>query len=130
MNELIEQTSSSIASALNTATSAVSVISDAVNDIKLTWKYMIYIALIALGISLISMIIIRYFAGIFVWLTLLVFIGCFFALAVYAGRESDSLALTGDSSTNSYYKSSNLKAASIACYVIAGISVLIVLFYI
>ena len=130
MNELIEQTSSSIATSLNAATSVVSVVSGAVNDIKLTWKYMIYIAIIALGISLVSMIIIRYFAAIFVWLTLLIFIACFFALAVYAGKESDTLALSGDSSTNSYYTSTNLKAASIICYIIAGLSLLVVLFYI
>jgi hypothetical protein len=77
---------------MSLATSSASVVSDAVSDIKLTWKYMIYIALIALGISLISMVIIRYFAGVFVWLTLLIFIGCFFALAVYAGKESDNLS--------------------------------------
>lgn len=130
MNELIDQASSTIATSMNAATSAVSVVSDAVNDIQLTWKYMIYIALIALGISLLSMIIIWYFAGIFVWLTLLIFIGCFFALAVYAGKESDTLAITGSSSANSYYSSNNLKAASIICYVIAGLSLLIVLFYI
>ncbi len=51
-------------------------------------------------------------------------------MAVYAGKESDSLALSGDSSSNSYYNSTNLKAASIACYVIAGLAVLVVLFYI
>ncbi len=77
---------------MSIATSTASVVADAISDIKLTWKHMIYIALIALGISILSMIIIRYFAGVFVWLTLLVFIGCFFALAVFSGRESNNLA--------------------------------------
>lgn len=130
MNEVIDQASTTIATSLNAATSAVSVISDAVSDIKLTWKHMIYVTLIAFGISLISMIIIWYFAGIFVWLTLLIFIGCFFALAVYAGKESDSLAQSSSSDTNSYYNANNLKAASIICYIIAGLSLLVVLFYI
>jgi hypothetical protein len=75
------------------------------------------------------MLIIRYLAGIFVWLTLLIFIGCFFALAVYAKRESDNMVSSNTDSSNSYYNSQNLKAASIICYVIAGISLLIVLFY-
>ena len=77
---------------MSLATSSASVVSDAISDIKLTWKYMIYIAIIALVIALISMVIIRYFAGVFVWLTLLIFIGCFFALAIYAGRESNTLS--------------------------------------
>lgn len=55
---------------------------------------MVYVSLIALGIALLSMLIIWYLAGIFVWLTLLIFIGCFFALAVYAKREADNMTLS------------------------------------
>jgi hypothetical protein len=84
-NGIVDSLSSSIASNMSIATSTASVVSNAINDIKLTWKYMIYVSLIAFGIALISMIIIRYFAGVFVWLTLLIFIGCFFALAIKAG---------------------------------------------
>lgn len=117
---------------MSLATQAVSVVSNAIADIKLTWKYMIYVALIALGIALLSMLIIRFFAGIFVWLTLLIFIGCFFALAIYAGKESSNLSQAGPvgtSGSSSYYNANNLFAASIICYVIAGLSVIIVLFY-
>ncbi len=91
-NEMVDVLSTGVSQNMSLATSSASVVADAISDIKLTWRQMIYIALIALGISILSMIIIRYFAGIFVWLTLLVFIGCFFALAVYAGKESNNLA--------------------------------------
>lgn len=92
MNEMIDPMSNTLASKLNFSSSSVSVVSDAISDIKLTWKQMIYVALIALGLSLVSMIIIRYFAGVFVWLTLLVFIGCFFALAIFAQKESNLIS--------------------------------------
>lgn len=105
-NGVLDSLSSSIASNMNLATSTASVVSNAIADIKLTWKYMIYVALIALVISLLSMLIIWYFAGIFVWLTLLIFIGCFFALAIYAGKESNTLSQSNSSTTsgsNTYY---------------------------
>jgi hypothetical protein len=89
-------------------------------------------ALISFGLALLSMLLIRVFAGVFVWLTLLAFIGAFVALGVEALRTSNKLASTTvaiASSTNStFYNATNMKIAAIICFVIAGLSLLIVLF--
>lgn len=76
---------------MTTATSAISLVNSYISDLRISWRYLIYIALIAFGIALVSMILIRYFAGIFVWLSILLFIGCFVALGVLALNDKNEL---------------------------------------
>lgn len=76
---------------MTTATSAISLVNSYISDLRISWRYLIYIALIAFGIALVSMILIRYLAGIFVWLSILIFIGSFVALGVLALKDKNEL---------------------------------------
>lgn len=73
------------------ATSAISLVNGYISDLRNSWKYFAYVALIAFGIALLSMLLIRYLAGIFVWISILIFIGCFVALGVIALRDKKEL---------------------------------------
>ena len=72
---------------------------------------MIVCAIIAVVISIISLIIIRYTAGIFVWITILAFLISLFVLGYFAMSESNKLADIAaeenfeDSDNNTYYNS-------------------------
>lgn len=46
------------ASSMTTATSTVSAVNSYISDLRISWKYFIYLALIAFGIALLSMILI------------------------------------------------------------------------
>lgn len=48
---------------------------------------MIIIAVAALVISILSMILVRYFAGLFVWITILLFLCSLFFVGFYANKE-------------------------------------------
>ena len=52
---------------------------------------MITIGIVAFVISILSLVVIRYFAGIFVWITILVFILALFGLAYYSRKEYERL---------------------------------------
>ena len=120
-------------------------------DVKLLWMQFAMLGGIAIVLSLISLLLTRCCAGVFVWLIILVFLGMVFTGAVLAMKESNRLAdqtidstngesvAPADSTSNSvttftdnfstsYYNSRNLKIASICLYVLGGISVLVVLF--
>ena len=112
-------------------------------DVKLLWMQFLILGGIAIVLSLISLVLTRCCAGVFVWLIILAFLGLVFTGAVLAMKESTRLASEtvdqtnqSDSSTSSftddfstkYYTSQNLKIASICLYVLGGISLLIVLF--
>ncbi len=81
INENISS-SNSWASSMTAATSTVSAVNGYISDLRVSWKYFIYMALIAFGMALLSMLLIRYLAGIFVWLSLLAFIGVFVVLGI------------------------------------------------
>ena len=92
INTDITNANSSCASAMTNATSAISLVNSYISDLKISWKYLVYVALIAFGIALLSMILIRYLAGIFVWLSILIFIGSFVALGVIALNDKNALS--------------------------------------
>ena len=48
---------------------------------------MIIIAVIALVVSILSMLIVRYLAGLFVWITILLFLASLFFVGFYANKE-------------------------------------------
>lgn len=52
---------------------------------------MLIIAAVSFIVSIISLIVIRYTAGIFVWSTILIFLLCLFGLGYFSRRESDRL---------------------------------------
>ena len=103
-------------------------------DIKATYQHMLIIAVVAFVISIISLIVIRYTAGIFVWLTILIFLFCLFGLGYYSRKESDRLLAIAEeenfesSENNTYYNSTTLLYVSWFSYVLGGIAFLIVLF--
>lgn len=104
------------------------------NDIELSWKYFIIIGIVAFVISILSLFVIRYCAGVFVWITILLFLICLFVLGFFAQRESDRLMTISESEhyqgsdSTTYYNASNLHTVSIASYILGGLSFLIVLF--
>lgn len=104
------------------------------SDVQESWRYFCYIAAIAFVVSIISLILIRYFVGIFVWIILLLYLVAVFGLAVASMKESNRLIaiaiIENDTSTdnNTYYTGKNLKVVSIILYVIGGLSSLIILF--
>ena len=65
--------------------------SDYINDVIIVKWDLLWIALIAVGLSLFSFILIRLLAGIFVWCTILLFLGSIFTLAFFTMRESNRL---------------------------------------
>ena len=113
-------------------------------DVKLLWMQFIILGCIAIVLSLISLVLTRCCAGVFVWLIIFAFLGLVFTGAVLSMKESTRLAsetvdqtngstdtsattFTDDFSTK-YYTSKNLKIVSICLYILGGISVLVVLF--
>ncbi len=114
--------------------STASKASEYVSDIEESYHYLIICAVVAFVVSIISLIIIRYFAGIFVWVTILGFILGLFLLGYMSRKESDELAVLAaeenfETSENSvYYNSANLKIASYCAYVLGGITFFVVLF--
>lgn len=80
------------------------------------------------------MLIIRYLAGLFVWITILIFIASLFTIAGFSMQESNRLtalaALEGHSSTdnNTYYNATTLYWISIVFFIIAGISSIFIVF--
>lgn len=104
------------------------------SDLSASKYYLAIVGVCAFVISIISLIIIRYFAGIFAWLVILIYLlGCF-GLAVAAGEESKRLTLIADTTkmdpteSNTYYTAGNLHIISILMYIIGGISLLVVMF--
>lgn len=118
-------------------------------DVKLLWVQFAMIGGIAIVLSLISLLLTRCCAGVFVWLIILAFLGLLFAGAVFALKESNRLAENTVDNINSnqtaeekesnalsftdnfsttYYNARNLKIASIVLFIVGGISVLVVLF--
>lgn len=91
INTDISDANSAWASSMTNATSAISLVNSYISDLRISWRYLVYVALIAFGIALLSMILIRYMAGIFVWLSILIFIGCFIALGVIALKDKNAL---------------------------------------
>ena len=104
---------------------------EVIADIGDSWTYLIYVSLISMVLSIIALVLIRYLAGFFTWLLLLLYLVACFGLAVAAGYESDRLseqaAIEGEES-GSFYSSGNLKAISILLYIIGGISVIFIMF--
>jgi choline transporter-like protein 2/4/5 len=102
-------------------------------DMKDSYKYILAIAGIAVGISIFFLVFIRCCAGIIVWIILLAFLGSIFALAALCGKESTrlkELAATEVISTtdsNTYYNSTNLYNLQIFFYVLGGVSVIVIL---
>ena len=62
-------------------------VGDYLADIKATYQHMIIIAVVALAVSIISMIVVRYLAGLFVWVTILLFLCSLFFVGFYANKE-------------------------------------------
>jgi C4-dicarboxylate transporter len=67
-----------------------------------------------------------------VWLSLLLFIGCFVVLGVYSLREKNKLDLMSSTdlaaNSSTYYNQTNLLIAAIICFVVAGLAFFVVLF--
>ena len=109
-------------------------IADYFNDIEISWKYFIIVAALAFLISIFSLFIIRFCAGFFVWITILLFLISLFVLGFFAQKESDRLMTISAaenyqaSDSQIYYNASNLHYVSITSYILGGLSVLIVLF--
>ena len=104
------------------------------SDLGDSQMYLFIIAGVAFLVSILSLIIIRYFAGIFAWIVILLYlVGCF-GLAYAAGEESkrlEAIVLETEippDESNTYYTASNLYILSITMYVIGSISLLVVLF--
>lgn len=72
---------------MTTATEAIDAFTDYVDDIVTVRWYLLYIALIGFGICIISMFFIRIFAGVFVWIILLLFLASIYAIAGYSYKE-------------------------------------------
>ena len=125
------------------------------DDLKKLWLQFLILAAIAILLSIISLLITRCCAGVFVWLIILLFLVLIFASATFAwfehktleklqadkvngaaaattttsvGGEGDNLLTFTDNFSSSYYNSKNLKIASICLYVFGGICLLVVLF--
>lgn len=76
---------------------------DYVNDIIIVKWDILWMAIIAVVLSLISLVLIKFLAGIFVWSTILIFIISIFVLGGMAMRESNRLkdiaVIEGDTTT-------------------------------
>lgn len=130
----IEAASSTWFQNMTVATQTVDKVNDYVNDLVLVKWQLLYIALIGFFISFISMFVIRYFAGIFVWITILLFVISLFCLAGFSWQESSRLKDLAseegyeDTENNTYYNYQTLYYVSITLFVIAGIVTLALLF--
>jgi len=69
-------------------TQTISKASDYVSDIEESYHYFLICVAVAFIVSIISLIVIRYFAALFVWLTILSFLVSLFVLGFLAHRES------------------------------------------
>lgn len=124
----------SLAKNITIATQLADQFEEYFSDVRDSWKYMIYVSLISIALSLISLLIIRYLAGFFTWLIILLFLIAIFGLAVVCLRESNRLESIAeqeqvtDDDNNTYYTSKNLYILSIVLFILGGIAVLIVLF--
>ncbi len=115
-------------------TQAVDKTQEYFSDIESCWYYMIIIAVIAFVVSIVSLIFIRYFAGVFVWITILFFLISLFLLAYFSREESTRLSdIAAEENfetdeNNSYYTATNLYYFSWFMYILGGVAVLIVMF--
>ena len=116
---------------------------EVVEDIKNLWKQFAILGAIAIVLSIISLLLTRCCAGVFIWIIILLFLGCVFAGAVLTMKESSRIeqkqldTINGvanttsgftDNFSSSYLSAKNLYYTSIFLYVFGGICVLIVLF--
>ena len=119
------------------------------DDMKILWKHFAILGCIAIVLSIISLLLTRCCAGVFVWVILLLFLAIIFAGAVISMQESNrlkALQLDQTNGTNtaatetslasgfvdnfssSYINSKNLYYISIFLYVLGGVCTLVVLF--
>ena len=102
------------------------------SDLRETWRYIVLIAAMAIIICIIFLFLIRWMAGVLVWILILLFICSIFFLAVYSKRESDRLKLqeeqTGIKNESFFFSPHALYVYSIILYIIGGICFLGMIF--
>ena len=64
---------------------------EAFSDVKDTWHYILILGAASIFISILCLFIIRYIAGIFVWVIILIYLIGILLLAIFAGKESSRL---------------------------------------
>lgn len=103
---------------------------ESVSDIQNTRWYFLYIGAIAVFISTLLLLMLRFCGGIVIWFLLFALLVSVFGLAVLLGYEATRLTENPSESSQylNLYSPTNLKAASITLYVIGGLGTLIVLF--
>ena len=69
-------------------TQTLSKASDYVSDIEESYHYLLICIAVAFVVSILSLMVIRYFAGFFVWVTILAFLISLFVLGYLAHQES------------------------------------------
>ena len=62
-----------------------------VTDIAICWKYILIITGIAIAVSLVSLVLLRFLSGILIWLFILAFLAAIFVLGGLALCESNRL---------------------------------------
>lgn len=83
---------------------------------------------------MISFFAIRIFAGVFVWITIILFLLSIFALAVFTMQESKRLSVIAkeenfeSTENNTYFDATNLYRISIVTYIVGALVTLIILF--
>lgn len=115
------------------ATQTSAIFEEYLADMKDSWLYILAVAGVAVGISLVFLVFIRWCSGLMVFLILVLYLASVFALAVLCGLESKRLTELGNSEalsyaqSNSLYNANSLFALSIFFYVLGGLSALIIL---
>ncbi len=115
-------------------TETTNAIDQGLSDFEKVWKYLLIICGIAFVVTIIALLIIRYFAGLFICIVILLTFIALILLAVFAWKEHKRLediaieAHAEDNDYSVYYNSVNLRITSIVLYIIAGIFFFVVLF--
>ncbi len=115
-------------------TQTISKASDYVSDIEESYQYLLMCVGVAFIVSLISLIVIRYFAGVFVWSTILIFLISLFVLGYLAHKESTDLKDRAKAENfesednNDVYNADNLNIVSKGAFIMGGVAFLLFLF--
>lgn len=102
------------------------------SDLMNSWKYLLAVAAISVGLSLFTLVFVRCCAGVLVWIILLLYLVAVFLSAAFCGYQSNVLmsqipSTLQNSNNSDYNYAKNLYILQIVFYVIGGLSFIIIL---
>ena len=99
-----------------------------IEDLAKCWRQMLYVAGVAFVVSIITFIILRFLAGVLIWILILLFLAAIFGGGVYAHLEANRLdKLDQSEQTSGLFSAKNLRIMAYVAYALGGIALIILL---